>query len=54
MKIDRYSKNYLKTEKTSGVYETNNGVECIRELHISGSDERVKSEASWLKGRLMP
>lgn len=54
MKVNKSSKNYLKTEKTSGVYETNDGVECIRELHISGSDGRVKSEASWLKGRLMP
>ncbi|MBU3905234.1 MAG: hypothetical protein KJ906_03745 [Nanoarchaeota archaeon] len=54
MNVNRRSNDYLKTEKTSGVYETNDGVECIRELYISGSDERIKSEASWLKGRLMP
>lgn len=54
MKVNRWSNEYLKTEISCGVYETDDGVECIRELHISGSDERVKSEAPWIKSRLLP
>ncbi len=53
MKINKSSNNYLRTEKTSNVYETKDGVEAERKLIISGSDDRVKSEAGWLS-RLLP
>lgn len=54
MKVDKNSPDYLKSTRTGGTYSTYNGTETIRELHISGSEDRVKSQAPWIKGKLLP